>query len=397
MDLSHRQGYHNKSLRKNFDNDEVDQPKPADEDKLTQYFEDLAAKALDLTKKYNLKEEFDMIKGEIKKHEVIKQSQHSPGHAEFDHYDSSSEESGNSLERAKQRKKKLLRMKNYQRPRKTARPETPEYIRKNKRKLVLKKGDIARHERLYALAAKNRIQKDYRIAERSTPALVTQKLYPHIIRQYELSKKLNLERKYISKREEEIEDQIECTFQPEIARTQNTVRGRRNGPIFAPMLTEEQIYEKKQERIQNEMYGCTFRPELNEKSLKIADRVIKKKQEEEQREVQVKPDIIPLKQLGNDKKTNKASMFFDVHSHKAHERLAKEKLKIHSRHNTNSSNNDIFNKKVVQNQTTPEFEEIQEKEPEVPMLPTRDDNESEEDEDIDRMIKQVIFDNEFYK
>ena len=36
------------------------------EEKLTQYFEDLAAKALDLTKKYGLKDEFEMIKGEIK-------------------------------------------------------------------------------------------------------------------------------------------------------------------------------------------------------------------------------------------------------------------------------------------------------------------------------------------
>ena len=36
------------------------------EEGLTQYFEELAAKALDLTKKYGLKDEFDMIQSELK-------------------------------------------------------------------------------------------------------------------------------------------------------------------------------------------------------------------------------------------------------------------------------------------------------------------------------------------
>ena len=39
---------------------------------LTEYFEELAAKALELTKKYGLKDEFEMIQHELKKNNEIK-------------------------------------------------------------------------------------------------------------------------------------------------------------------------------------------------------------------------------------------------------------------------------------------------------------------------------------
>lgn len=378
-----------------------DSVKNPEEEKLTQYFEDLAAKALDLTKKYGLKDEFEMIKGEIKKHEIIKKGTSSPGDDYFEDTYSSDELSDDSFELKKVKKEKTRRRRhrNYEKPKKIPRQETPDYERHNRRKLVLQKGEVPPHERLYTQAVKSRIQKSIKQMEESSPQSISKKYYPHVIRQYELAKKLNKEKEYPCKRDEEIEDEIECTFHPKIKKSQRAVQGRRNAPIFAPLYTEEQKREKVEKRIEEELEGCTFKPELCKRSLRMADHVMKKKQEEDEREAKKKEDIILMKNTVEKKVTNKASMFFDVHSNKAQERLEREKLNIHSRHTTQTQNEDIYEKRVLENMMTPDFEHAHQPSDELPVLPERDgpesDQEDEEDEDIERMIKQVIFDQDF--
>ncbi|CAI2371544.1 unnamed protein product [Moneuplotes crassus] len=397
MEISPWQGHQYKSNKNSSPGDSSGHTKPSD-DKLTQYFEDLAAKALDLTKKYGLKDEFEMIRGEIKKHEVIQKSQSSfENEYNYQTY-SSSDESDDSFEFRRQRKQKTPRyMKHYERPKKVAHPETPDYEKRKKRKLVLKKGEVTPHERLYALAARNQIKKDILAAEERAPPVVTKKFYPQVIRQYEDAKKYNKENHYVSKRDEEVEDQIECTFQPEITRSQRIVEGRRNAPIFAPLLTEEEKQQKQQQKLDEEMISCTFKPELNKKSIKMADEILRKKQIEEEQQSLKKPDIIPMKQ--QIRKAAKASMLFDVHSHTAQERLEKMRQNLHSRKELEAKDGDPYSGDSDQNVMTPEFEDAEEEADEVHMLPQTDSfvSENYEEEDIDQMIKQVIFENEFHK
>lgn len=221
-----------------------------------------------------------------------------------------------------------------------------------------------------------------------------------MIRQYEVSKKLNRDREYPCKKDEDIEDEIECTFQPQIYESQRAVQGYRASPIFAPTQTQEELREIEERRKEEEMLGCTFKPELNQNSLKMADYVSKRKKEAEERNAKKKDDIIPLMKIAERKVNNKASMFFDVHSYKAQEKLEKHKEDLISRNTTNSQNEDIYDNKIMQNMMTPQFEETkQTSEVEVKQLPVLPDRDSfgseEEDEDIDRMIKQVIFDGDF--
>ena len=54
---------------------------------LTQYFEELAAKALDLTKKYGLKDEFNMIQSELKKNNTNQTNFHYNSTSSEDSFD----------------------------------------------------------------------------------------------------------------------------------------------------------------------------------------------------------------------------------------------------------------------------------------------------------------------
>ena len=125
---------------------------------LTQYFEELANKALGLTKKYGLKDEFNMIKSELKKNRQIQQQ----SSEEDDNADPDLNDSDDGIDPHDNFQKKMMI---HLQGQKTHSPYThrPQY----EKKLIIKKGQKAPHARLYehALRRKESIEKLLKIRD----------------------------------------------------------------------------------------------------------------------------------------------------------------------------------------------------------------------------------------
>ena len=209
-----------------------------------------------------------------------------------------------------------------------------------------------------------------------------------------MAKKLAKDRLYLCKREEEIADEFECTFKPAIQKSQIKVQGRRQNPIFEPMLTDEIIEEKIKQKIEKEMSQCTFKPFINKKSLIMVDNVNKRKEEEQQKNMKKVEDIYPMKQIIERSVNNKASMFFDVQNNKGIEKLALEKENFHSKKKTESINKDLIVKNDNLEVETMKFDNIRDSDEELPLPPEMPD--SEDNKHFEQLVKYVIFDNELY-
>ena len=202
---------------------------------------------------------------------------------------------------------------------------------------------------------------------------------------------------YYKKGDEDLEEKYECTFKPQINKSQKAVEGRRKKPIFEPTITEEDYEKYQNSREKKEMKGWTFKPKINQKSLKLVDSVQKRKQEEERKNHKDAEMVFPLKQKIEFKSKPKASMFFDSANNKGIEKISQEKARYNSLRNSHPLNKDIYGSKNNENINTPQFEEIKECNEEPPLPRDHPIDPLDDTVEFERLVKQVIWDSNGYE
>jgi hypothetical protein len=154
------------------------------------------------------------------------------------------------------------------------------------------------------------------------------------------------------------------------------VKGQRQDSLFEKALTQSFIAEVKRKKVEEELEEWTFKPHINKKSPVLNDSTKKVKQESEK--INKQKEIYPMKPKPISKQQNQANMFFDVHNHKAIERIETGHSRFSFRRNTKHLNEDMPEFKTFSKATTPDFDEI---------------DESDDELEIDKIVRQVILNN----
>lgn len=147
------------------------------------------------------------------------------------------------------------------------------------------------------------------------------------------------------------------------------------------------------ELLKKEMEDWTFHPHINKKSLDLIDSAKKRKQDK----ARIKPEqepIFPMKpQVVRNKPEHKASMFFEFHNKQNQDLLVPKQLKMAARKRASNRNNADLNDvpRTFTKSPTPQFNDSEE---ELPLRLEDEDSGEEDEEEIDQLVRQVIFENE---
>lgn len=146
------------------------------------------------------------------------------------------------------------------------------------------------------------------------------------------------------------------------------------------------------ELLKREMDNCTFHPHINKKSIDLIDSAKKRKQDKAKVKVEQAP-IFPMKpQVVRNKPEHKASMFFEFHNKQNQDLLVPKQLKMAARKRASRRNNaDLADvPKTFTKSPTPQFNDSEDELP----LRLEDDSGEEDEEEIDQLVRQVIFEND---